>query len=213
MSGNGIKKRRAAARAVSNDRYVERRRAVITAAAKVFKENGLAASSIDDIAKATGLDRASLYYYVGNKRELFEEVVLDVIGKNVEMAEEIRSSSQTTEAKIQELFERLLRSYTDYYPHMHVFMQEDISRIGSQGGSTTVLELQRRFDRALIAIIQEGIDNDVLRKDLSPRLVAFGLIGMVNWTHRWFHPDGPVSSDEIARTFSMVAIDGPRKRN
>jgi AcrR family transcriptional regulator len=213
MGANGIKKRRAAARAVSNERYVERRRAVITAAAKVFKENGLAATSIDDIAKATGLDRASLYYYVGNKRELFDEVVLDVIANNVEMAEEIRNSSRPTEGKIQELFERLLRSYTDYYPHMHVFMQEDLSRISGHAGSSDVLELQRRFDRALIAIIQEGIDNNVLRKDLSPRLVAFGLIGMVNWTHRWFHPDGPVGSDEIARTFSMVAIDGLRKRD
>jgi TetR/AcrR family transcriptional regulator, cholesterol catabolism regulator len=211
-SGKGIQKRRAAALAGGKDRYNKRRQDVIAAAAAVFKENGLAATSIDDIAKATGLDRASLYYYVGNKRELFDVVVLDVIAKNVELAEEIRKSSRKTEEKIRELVTELLRSYAKYYPHMHVFMQEDPARLRERGGSVDVLELQRRFDRALIGIIQEGIDKGVLRGDLSPRLVAFGLIGMVNWTHRWFHPDGPVGSDEIARTFSVMAIEGLRKR-
>lgn len=192
---------------------MKRRRAVVAAAAKVFKENGLAETSIDDIAKAAGLDRATLYYYVGSKRELFDEVVLDVLVSNVEMAEEIRDSSRGTDAKLQELFERLLQSYAQFYPHMYVFLQEDATRVASGDGSIDVVELQRRFDRALVAIIQEGVDTGVLRKDISPRLAAFGLIGMVNWTHRWFHPDGPVGPDEVARAFSTVAIEGLRKRD
>jgi TetR/AcrR family transcriptional regulator, cholesterol catabolism regulator len=212
MSESGIGKRRAAAREDSSARYMKRRRAVVKAAAKVFKENGLAQTSIDDIAKAAGIDRATLYYYVGSKGELFEEVVLEVLQKNVETAEEIRDSSRPTDEKIQDLFERLLRSYADYYPHMQVFLQEDASKMASRDGSIDVMELQRRFDRALVAIIQEGIDNDVLRRDVSPRLAAFGLIGMVNWTHRWFHPDGPVGPDEVAKAFSVVAIEGLRKR-
>lgn len=213
MSDSGIGKRRAAARADSSERYLNRRRAVVRAAAKVFKENGLAKSSIDDIAKAAGLDRATLYYYVGSKAELFEEVVLEVLQKNVEMAEEIRDSSRPTDEKIEDLFGRLLQSYSDYYPHMQVFLQEDASKMASRDGSIDVMELQRRFDRALVSIVQEGIDNDVLRADVSPRLAAFGLIGMINWTHRWFHPDGPVGPDEVAKAFSVVAVEGLRKRD
>lgn len=208
----GIKKRRAAARAGGNERYVKRREAVLAAAATVFKQNGFAATSIDDIAKASGLDRASLYYYAGNKQELFNEVVLEVIASNVELAEEIRDRDAPTEEKIADLFRNLLQSYRDNYPHMHVFIQEDPAKIKVRSGSNDFAELQRRFDRALIAIIQEGVDNGVVRDDLSTRLVAFGLIGMVNWTHRWFHPDGPVGPDEVSSTFSKLAIDGLRKR-
>lgn len=211
MSNSGIGKRRAAARADGSTRYMKRRHAIVKAAAKVFNENGLAETSVDDIAKAAGVDRATLYYYVGSKNELFEEVVVDVLAKNVEMAEQIRDSSQSTDAKIQSLFEKLLQSYADYYPHMYVLLKEDASRLGSLGGPNDVRELQRRFDRALVAILQEGMDNNVLRNDVSPRLAAFGLIGMVNWTHRWFHPDGPIGPDEVARAFSLIAIDGLRK--
>ncbi|WP_157220745.1 TetR/AcrR family transcriptional regulator [Flavisphingomonas formosensis] len=207
---NGIKKRRAEARKVSNDRYVKRRQEVIAAAAKVFKENGLAATSIDDIAKATGLNRASLYYYVGDKHELFGEVIIDVVKHNVEMAEKIRDSEGEAEEKIHQLFGSLLRSYNDYYPHVHVFMQEDFSQI-SHNKASDWLDLQRRFDRALIAIIEEGMQRGSLRSDLPVRLVAFGLIGMVNWTHRWFHPDGPVSCEDVAQVFAKLAIEGMRK--
>jgi AcrR family transcriptional regulator len=210
---NGIKKRRTAARKVSNARYMKRRLAVVAAAAYVFKENGLAATSIDDIAKATGLNRASLYYYVGNKHELFAEVVIDVVKHNVEMSERIRDSGVAVEEKIATLFEELLKSYADNYPHMHVFMQEDLSQLGANSRAADFLDLQRRFDRALIAIVEEGMQQGVLRSDLPARLVVFGLIGMLNWTHRWFHPDGPVSCADVARTFAQLAIEGMRKRN
>lgn len=205
--------RRVSARAGSSERYLNRRRALVKAAAKVFKENGLANTSIDDVAKVVGVDRATLYYYVGSKRELFEEVVLEALVANVEMAEEIRDSSRSTEAKLTELFDGLLRSYSVYYPHMYVFLQEDTSRMEAKQGSPDVVEMQRRFDRALIAIIQEGIVSGVLRSDVPPRLAAYGLIGMVNWTHRWFHPDGPVGPDEVSRAFSTIAIEGLRKRD
>lgn len=213
MTNSGIGKRRAAARADSSERYQKRRHAVVEAAAKVFRENGLAQTSIDDIAKAAGLDRATLYYYVGSKGELFEEVVLDVLVKNVEMAEQIRDSREPAAHRIEELFSRLLESYAAYYPHMYVFLQEDASRMESRNGSIDVMELQRRFDRALMTIIQQGVEDKEFRADLSPRLAAFGLIGMVNWTHRWFDPDGPVGPDEVARTFATLAIEGLRRRD
>lgn len=211
MAASGIAKRRAAARAEGSPRYLERRRAVIKAAAKIFKERGLADTSIDDIAQAAGIYRASLYYYVESKEELFEEVVLDALVSNIEMAEAIRDGDGAPDDKLSELLHRLLQSYADYYPHLYVFLQEDTSRMGARRGSAVdIVDLQRRFDRALIAIVQEGMRAGTFRTDVPPRLAAYGIIGMANWTHRWFHPDGPVGPDEVAKAFATMAVDGLR---
>jgi len=211
MAASGIAKRRAAARAEGSKHYVERRRALIKAAATVFKERGLADTSIDDIAKAAGVDRASLYYYVASKRELFEEVVQDALVSNIEMAERIREKDAPADEKLTELLNGLLTSYAEYYPHLYVFVQEDASRIaGRSDGGADIADLQRRFDRALISIIQEGMEAGVFRSDIPPRLAAYGIIGMANWTHRWFNPDGPVGPEEVGRAFSALAIDGLR---
>jgi TetR/AcrR family transcriptional regulator, cholesterol catabolism regulator len=50
--------------------YITRRRALIRAAAEVFRIKGLSGTSLHDISEAIGVDRASLYYYFGSKEQL-----------------------------------------------------------------------------------------------------------------------------------------------
>jgi TetR/AcrR family transcriptional regulator, cholesterol catabolism regulator len=206
MASSGIGRRREAAKAEASDHYVARRRELIRSAATVFKAKGLAGTSIDDVAKAAGIDRASLYYYVGSKNELFGAVVEDAVVANVEMAERIRDSEAPADEKLAELLRRLLESYVQLYPHIYVFVQEDPARM-----EAGIVELQRRFDRALIAIIEEGVEKGAFRSDLSPRVAAYGIVGMVNWTHRWLDPDGLLSAREVSDTFVKLATDGLRQ--
>jgi hypothetical protein len=44
----------------------------------------------------------------------------------------------------------------------------------------------------------------------DPKLLAFALLGAVNWIPRWFNPEGPASSQEIADYFATFLIDGLR---
>jgi TetR/AcrR family transcriptional regulator, cholesterol catabolism regulator len=210
MATSEIAKRRAAAKADGSAQYVSRRRALIEAAAEVFKAKGLARTSIDDIARAAGVDRASLYYYVGSKKELFAEVVLEALERNIELAETISAGEDPPEQKLSRLIEGLIASYAAYHPHLYVFVQEDPLQLGAGRAGRPIAELQRRFDRALIGIVEEGMAQGVFRSDLSPRIVAYGVIGMVNWTHRWFDPNGPVGPSEVGRAFAGLAADGVR---
>jgi AcrR family transcriptional regulator len=214
MASSEIAKRRAAAKSESSKHYTERRRELIKAAASVFRAKGLAGTSLDDVAKVAGVDRASLYYYIGSKKELFEEVVVEAIVANVEMAEQIRDGDDPPEEKLNRLVEQLLVSYGEYYPHLYVFLQEDATKLDApqRRDGIDMVELHRRFDRAVIAIIQEGVDQGAFRTDLPPRIAAYGIIGMANWTHRWFHPDGPVGADEVGRAFAKLAIEGLKAR-
>jgi AcrR family transcriptional regulator len=214
MASSEIAKRRAAAKSEASKHYIARRRELIKAAAAVFKEKGLAGTSLDEVGRVAGVDRASLYYYVGSKKELFEEVVLDAIVANVEMAERIRDGEDAPADKLHRLVEQLLVSYGEYYPHLFVFLQEDTAKLQTtrRRDGIDVVELHRRFDRAVIAIIQEGVEQGSFRADLPPRIAAYGIIGMVNWTHRWFNPDGPVGADEVGKAFAKLAIEGLKAR-
>jgi AcrR family transcriptional regulator len=213
MAPSGIARRRAAAKIEATEQYVARRQELIKAAASAFKEQGLSNTSVDDVARAAGVDRASLYYYFGTKKELFDAVVLDALISNIEIAERICSDDDRPIEKLGRLIKRLMISYAEYYPQLYVYVQENPAQIGSASklnGGVDILELQRRFDRALIDIVQQGIDAGEFRSDLSPRVAAFGIIGMVNWSHRWFKPDGPVSAADVGETFAKLACDGLR---
>jgi AcrR family transcriptional regulator len=210
---SGIAKRRAAAREEASDHYVARRRAIVQAAAGVFRTQGVAGTSIEDVARAAGVDRATLYYYVGGKDELFREVIGDAVLTNLHLAERIAARDDPPERKLQALIAELMASYAEFYPHIYVFLRESPDTISAPvSPGLDVLDLQRRFDRALTSIIRDGIDSGAFRSDVPPRLAAYAILGMLNWTQRWFHPDGPVEADDVASAFATIAVEGLRTR-
>jgi AcrR family transcriptional regulator len=52
-----------------------KRRQIIDGASKVFLAQGFDAASMNDIARAAGVSKGTLYVYFGNKEELFEAIV------------------------------------------------------------------------------------------------------------------------------------------
>src|SRR5882757_4242361 len=119
---SGIGRRRAAALSDGGTAYRERRQKIIAAAAGVFQEKGFGAASLGDVAIALGTDRASLYYYVSSKEELFHEVVYTAAEDSVLRAEAIRDGDGTTTEKLSALVHSLLSSFEEHYPYLYVYI-------------------------------------------------------------------------------------------
>ena len=43
------------------------------------------------------------------------------------------------------------------------------------------------------------------------KLLSFAILGAVNWIPRWFNPEGPSTSQEIADQFADYLIAGLRR--
>jgi hypothetical protein len=69
--------------------------------------------------------------------------------------------------------------------------------------------LNRATSEAVIAIIEQGYADKTFRNIGSARVVAYGVLGLVGWTHRWFRPaDSDVSAAEIGRTYADMVLAG-----
>jgi len=53
-----------------------RKELILEGALAVFKEKGLAGAKIDEIARASGFGKATLYYYFSSKEEIFNALLL-----------------------------------------------------------------------------------------------------------------------------------------
>jgi AcrR family transcriptional regulator len=207
---SGIGKRRAAAMADGGEAYQQRRREILAMAAEIFREQGYSSASIGDVAARLNTDRATLYYYVGGKRELFEEVVLDAVEANVVMAVHIRKRTEPVPERLRMIVESVLESYYTQYPYMFVFIQEDLSKIANDTSdwARRMRRFGRMFENAIAELVQEGIDDGSLRPVGDATLVMHGIIGMINWTHRWYKPDGPYTHEQVAATFADMLLNG-----
>ncbi len=62
-------------------RSAELRARILEAAGEVFAERGFGGAGVDEIARRAGVNKAMLYYHVGDKSELFAEVVTASVGR------------------------------------------------------------------------------------------------------------------------------------
>ena len=210
-ANSGIGRRRKAAQGDGREAYQERRREIIEAAATVFKKNGFQGSSIADVAHALNTDRATLYYYIGSKNELFDEVVTEAVEANVARAEAIRDSDAPAPEKLRTLIESLMESYADHYPFLYVYIQENLSQVAPKRSAwaARMRSHNKRYEEAVVEIIQQGYDARTLRETGPAWLVAYGIIGMVAWSNRWFDPARTKApAEEIGRTFADLVLDG-----
>ncbi|MCD6498808.1 MAG: TetR/AcrR family transcriptional regulator [Deltaproteobacteria bacterium] len=70
-------------------RAKRRRAQILEVARKVIARYGLAKTTMDDIARQAGVGKTSLYYYFGNKEEIFQAVVMEeseLLGKKIQQA-------------------------------------------------------------------------------------------------------------------------------
>lgn len=132
QQSSGIGRRRAAAQGENRTAYRERRQEIITVAANLFKARGFRGTSIGQIAEALDTDRATLYYYIGSKEELFDEVVTDAVRANVAFAESVRDGGGTAPEKLRTLMTALMQSYAENYPFLYVYIQENLSHVGGR---------------------------------------------------------------------------------
>src|SRR5439155_9210156 len=104
--------------------------------------------------------------------------------------------------KLAEIVARLLESYTSTdYPYMFIFLQEDVNQITEDPHDPWAREmnqLSRRYERAVTAILQEGVDRGDFTLAGAPHVLTKAVIGMANWTHRWYRSTGRLSAADIA---------------
>ena len=212
---SNISKRRKAALSDGGAEYKAKRSELIRVAAVLFKEKGYKATTLNDIAQLAGLDRATVYYYVGSKEEFLREAIKGVVTRNLAEVDLILGMEDLDpRAKIQRLIERLMISYDESYPYAHVYLQEEMHQVADKrtAWAQDMVRSTRRFEKAVIDLIKKGIDDGIFREDVSVVLAANAIFGMVNWTHRWYKPGGKQSAKEVADTFIKIFFDGMEKR-
>jgi AcrR family transcriptional regulator len=120
----------------------ERPRQIIEAALEIFSERGLAAARLEDIARAAGVAKGTIYLYFPNKEALFCEMIRQMIGDSIAQAQaRYETSGESATQQLREylralwgylrspLFEKLHRIVTgdlQSFPALLKFFFEEV---------------------------------------------------------------------------------------
>lgn len=174
-----------------------RRRQIIEGAARLFRTKGFAAASTRDIAAAAGMRGGSPFYHFESKNALLyvvmqegmvkaalsQQAALDRVPADASPRERLR-------ALIRSHFEVLLGPGSDFIP---VMLSE--WRSLTDGQRKRIAKLTGAYEAQWMPTLRALHEAGALRAEAgTARLFIFGAL---NWTVRWFSPQGSQSLDGL----------------
>ncbi|MBX6376972.1 MAG: TetR family transcriptional regulator [Clostridia bacterium] len=195
----------------NGEEKVATREAIFEAALHLFEEKGFDATSVQEIVDAAGVTKGAFYHYFQSKDDLVRLMHDQFIDYELSRARDILARGHSSRRSLALLIEEILVSVEKYKASMAIFFRE--RRFLSEEAFQEIKRKRDEFEGIVVDIIERGIRDGEFRPVPSPRLLAFGIIGMCAWAYQWFQPGGALSAREVGRMYADVVLAGLEKRD
>jgi TetR/AcrR family transcriptional regulator, cholesterol catabolism regulator len=182
-----------------------RRSELTREAARLFAEKGYHGTSIGELAKALGVQKASLYAHIESKQDLLYETMRDGAAAFHGALDAIPDDLSAVE-KIRLALRGHLRVVADQLDVATVFVREWRYLEGDR--REEILAERRRYEGRVRALFREGRELGELRTDLDDASAALLALSASNWAYTWLQPGR--DTDELADRFFAILLDGTR---
>ncbi|HEY7788936.1 MAG TPA: TetR/AcrR family transcriptional regulator [Vicinamibacterales bacterium] len=179
---------------------------ILKSAAAAFRRRGYHGATVEEIAAALEMNKGNLYYYFRNKEEILfacHQYSLDIL---LDLLDRVLASPDPPDIRLRTLIGAFVHTILDELHGTALFI--DLQPL-TPAHLRQVIARRDRFDRGIRQILEDGMEAGLFAP-ADPKLVAFAMLGAVNWIPRWFDPRGAAPSQEIADAFADFLIAGLR---
>lgn len=206
MSSNGDPKAIEVEPSRRERKAVERRLAILRAAAGVFRDRGYGSASMDEIAERLDMAKGNLYYYFSNKHELLffcQDYSLDTLiagvdgiaGSDLDVVERVRRAIVSHVVCVLDELDG-----ASAHTEVHALPDELRGR---------VIAKRDLYEARFRALIEDGISAGAFAS-VDAKLAALAILGALNASTRWYKPGGELSPQSIGEHFAALFLDGLR---
>ena len=184
--------------------YDGQREQILAAAAQCFATRGYTATTMNEVAAACGVSKATLYHYVRDKRGLLTQISAGHVARLEVLVQQTAAQDLPPEAHLRELIGRFMQAYARA-EYEHRVLTEDVKFL-AEADRVQVLAAQRRVVAAFaaaVAALRPGLRNAGLDKPL-----AMLLFGMINWTFTWLKAGGALTHETLAPVVAALFLGG-----
>lgn len=178
---------------------------ILDAAAQIISQKGFHAASMQDIAQAVNLQKASLYHHVASKQEILLALLDRALDILIEQLEAIVSQPLPADEKLRQAMRSYLQIILEHRDLASVLLLEHRSLEPKL--RYRHIPRRDRFEGLWRDIIQEGLEQGLFRC-ADPGLASRSLLGILNWTITWYRPNGKLAAGEIGDQFAELYLQG-----
>lgn len=183
----------------------ERRRHIVDVAAKLFDGRGYHATTVEDIAEAAGLKKATIYHYFVGKDRILAEIHESFIERLIAQHAARADLSIPPDLQLLEVITDMLEVTATRRGHVRTFFEHFRELpLEEQNHARTRRDY---YEQIVHGLIVEAIASGRMR-DIDARLATLALFGMCNWAYQWLDGSGRRTAREIAYVFWDIFLNG-----
>jgi AcrR family transcriptional regulator len=178
--------------------------AIVDVAVQVFLRHGYDGASLDQVAEAAGITKASIYYHAAGKEALLKHGAGRALDALFAVLEEPAALDGRALDRLKHVVRRTIEITVKRLPEVALLLRVR----GNTGTERWILERRRRFDRLVAKIVDEAQATGELRADIEAGLITRLLFGMLNSITEWYRPGGGLNVDDVVAAATRIAFEG-----
>ncbi|MBI5444300.1 MAG: TetR family transcriptional regulator [Deltaproteobacteria bacterium] len=182
----------------------DKRTAIARQAARLFLESGYEATSMKQLADATGMAHPGIYHYFRSKEDLLENIHRQAAWVlNESLIPGLRGGDAPRQ-KIERLIETTAALLAGSDEIRLLLLQARVpKRIArrAEAGAKEVIGLLR-------GVLKDLFRCHPLAEPVDATVAAFSLVGMTSWIARWYKSDGRLGLDQLTGALKRLFLYG-----
>jgi AcrR family transcriptional regulator len=178
---------------------------ILDAAAQAFRQKGFHGASMQDVASAVNLQKASLYHHVASKQELLLALLERALGMLTEHISGIASQELPADQKLRQMMRAYLAALAENPDLSSVLLFEHRS-LDKKSHARHVPQ-RDKFETLWRDVLNEGVRTKVFDCPDTGMAVR-GLMGVMNWTLTWYRPEGGKTIEKVADEYADLLFHG-----